>query len=302
MTQLIEYFKNNQRLLTVTAVVLIISAIAVFAIILARKYIKRNRAHKKELMEATEVLSNLPYTDAESELFLDPVLNEETQKENEEAIKLANMAMEESETENAKPESAETDFAADENIEQEKTDEEKSEEVTKKSAYKPVNSQTENETKVNKSNVNAEKSEQVKATISDETSDAKEKFQPKRNTPQTTKYAGKWLIYTENGKYAANLVASNGEILLRTESYTALSGIKSGIETVKNNIAKNNFAISVDKNGNYFFKLYSSSTRLLCFSEGYSSKSVCESAIESVKRFSKTAVLEIKKEDNQYSE
>lgn len=132
-----------------------------------------------------------------------------------------------------------------------------------------------------------------------------EKFRPTRSKQSqnsekpTSKYAGKWLIYTENGKYAANLVASNGEVLLRSESYTALSGIKSGIETIKNNIAKNNFAISVDKNGNFFFKLYSSSTRLLCISEGYSTKAVCESAIESVKRFSQTAVLEIKKEENQ---
>lgn len=145
----------------------------------------------------------------------------------------------------------------------------------------------------------------VKKSVDKEQKNDGEKFRPTRskqsqnNEKPTTKYTGKWLIYTENGKYAANLVASNGEVLLRSESYTALSGIKSGIETIKNNIAKNNFAISVDKNGNFFFKLYSSSTRLLCISEGYSTKAVCESAIESVKRFSKTAVLEIKKEENQ---
>ena len=111
------------------------------------------------------------------------------------------------------------------------------------------------------------------------------------------KYTGKWQIYSENGRYAANLVASNGEVLLRTESYSALSGIKSGIETIKNNIERDNFALSVDKNGNYFFKLFSSSTRLLCISEAYTTKAVCESAINSVKRFSKTAVVEVLKEE-----
>ncbi|MBQ2908514.1 MAG: YegP family protein, partial [Clostridia bacterium] len=113
------------------------------------------------------------------------------------------------------------------------------------------------------------------------------------------KYTGKWQIYSENGRYAANLVASNGEVLLRTESYSALSGIKSGIETIKNNIERDNFALSVDKNGNYFFKLFSSSTRLLCISEAYTTKAVCESAINSVKRFSKTAVIEVLKEEDQ---
>ncbi|MGN0819990.1 MAG: YegP family protein [Christensenellaceae bacterium] len=109
--------------------------------------------------------------------------------------------------------------------------------------------------------------------------------------PEETRYAGKWLIKKENGRFLAELTASNGEILLRTENYSALSGIKSGIETVKNNIAKDNIAISLDKNGNFFFKVYSSATRLLCISEGYSTKSSCERAIESVKRFSKTAVI-----------
>ena len=113
------------------------------------------------------------------------------------------------------------------------------------------------------------------------------------------KYTGKWQIYSENGRYAANLVASNGEVLLRTESYSALSGIKSGIETIKNNIERDNFALSVDKNGNYFFKLFSSSTRLLCISEAYTTKAVCESAIHSVKRFAKTAVIEVLKEEDQ---
>ena len=112
------------------------------------------------------------------------------------------------------------------------------------------------------------------------------------------KYTGKWQIYSENGRYAANLVASNGEVLLRTESYSALSGIKSGIETIKNNIERDNFALSVDKNGNYFFKLFSSSTRLLCISEAYTTKAVCESAINSVKRFAKTAVIEVLKEED----
>ncbi len=187
-----------------------------------------------------------------------------------------------------------------------------------KSTYKPIINQTKSLKDDKRSDVKPKESTSetiesatenteklVKKNVEKEQKNDGEKFRPTRskqsqnNEKPTNKYTGKWLVYTENGKYAANLVASNGEVLLRSESYTALSGIKSGIETIKNNIAKNNFAISVDKNGNFFFKLYSSSTRLLCISEGYSTKAVCESAIESVKRFSQTAVLEIKKEENQ---
>ena len=169
--------------------------------------------------------------------------------------------------------------------------------IQQKSVYKPVNAQKSNgndtlDDKQSERQVTSQEDtkQRILHKANETTQDVKTQAKPK------SKYTGKWLIYTENGRFSANLVASNGEVLLRTESYTALSGIKSGIETVKNNIEKNNFALSVDKNGNYFFKLFSSSTRLLCISEAYSTKAVCESAINSVKRFAKTAVIEVIKE------
>ena len=97
-------------------------------------------------------------------------------------------------------------------------------------------------------------------------------------------------LKTEEVKYA-DLKASNGEIMLSSESYTSLSGIKSGIETLKKNIASENYAINLDKNGNYVFKIFSTANRLLCVGEGYSSKDQCEKAFASVKRFAKTAVI-----------
>ncbi len=344
MTQLIQYFKDNQPLITVTAVILVVAAVGIFGIFLARKYILRKRAHKEELEKATEALSNLPHTESQNALFLDPALNEETKKENEEALKLMEdtpsdepsdaeepvamektaaekepASMEEAETTASEdsviinapiddePEQTEKENAAEEVQDVKKDSAEKPKEKaesTEKSVYKPVNEQFSKESgQKNESEKTESKPVKTEKVAEKKTEPIKktEKFYPKRSEAQNSKpqkYAGKWLIYTENGKYAANLVASNGEVLLRTESYTALSGIKSGIETVKNNIAKNNFAISVDKNGNFFFKLYSSSTRLLCISEGYSTKAVCENAIESVKRFSKTAVLEVKKDND----
>lgn len=106
-----------------------------------------------------------------------------------------------------------------------------------------------------------------------------------------TRYSGKWLIVQEENRYSALLKASNGETMLSTESYTSLSGIKSGIDTLKKNIEKENYAINLDKNGNFVFKIFSTSNRLLCVGEGYSTREQCEKAFQSVKRFSKTAVI-----------
>ncbi len=114
--------------------------------------------------------------------------------------------------------------------------------------------------------------------------------------PTTTRYNGKWIIYQAEERYFADLKASNGELMLRTESYATLSGIKSGIETLKKNIENENFAISLDKNGNFVFKIFSTSKRLLCVGEGYSSREQCEKAFNSVKRFSKTAKIIVYRE------
>ncbi len=112
-------------------------------------------------------------------------------------------------------------------------------------------------------------------------------------TATTTKkaYTGKWKIKQENSKFYAELQASNGGVLLRTETYASLTGVKSGIETIKKNIDDGNFAISSDKNGRYRFKLYSKLNRLICISEDYSSRAKCDKGIESVKRFAKTAYV-----------
>ena len=93
--------------------------------------------------------------------------------------------------------------------------------------------------------------------------------------------------------FFAELTASNGGVLLRTEFYTTLSGVKNGIETIKKNVEFGNFKISTDKYGHFQFKLYSSVNRVICVSEDYSSKIKCENAIESVKRFASTANLVI---------
>lgn len=281
---LIQYFKDNQNLLLVTIIVCVIAIILFVGVILLRRYVRAKKAYKEQLESATEALSKLPHTEAQNHLFLDPELCEETRRDNQLAV-------------DSQEEPIKTEDACDSTDTNDEIDGALNSDTAKTATTVSKNAETKSVTDDNKV-----QEEPKKQSSSKQTEVKNNKFVPTRpenktQTEKPVKYSGKWLIYVDNGRYGANLVASNGEVLLRTETYTALSGIKSGIETIKNNVAKNNFAISLDKNGNYFFKLYSSSTRLLCISEGYSTKAVCESAIESVKRFAKTAVIEIKKEE-----
>lgn len=128
---------------------------------------------------------------------------------------------------------------------------------------------------------------------------AKKKAEPKKTATVVAKESapvkeaapkqanGKWLLVPESdGYYFGKLFASNGELLLQTERYKGVSGLKSGIETIKKNIDKDNFEITVDKNKTYNFKLFASNNGLLCIGEGYTSRENALSAINSVKNFS----------------
>lgn len=128
---------------------------------------------------------------------------------------------------------------------------------------------------------------------------AKKKAEPKKTATVAAKESapvkeaapkqanGKWLLVPESdGYYFGKLFASNGELLLQTERYKGVSGLKSGIETIKKNIDKDNFEITVDKNKTYNFKLFASNNGLLCIGEGYTSRENALSAINSVKNFS----------------
>ena len=128
----------------------------------------------------------------------------------------------------------------------------------------------------------------------------KEKSQPakknnptqKSSKPKTAReYSGKWKIKKFEDKFYAELTASNGGLLLKTELYATLSSLKNGIETIKKNVEFGNIVITFDRNGHYRFKVFNSTNRLICISESYSSKAKCENGILSVKRFAPTASI-----------
>lgn len=108
-----------------------------------------------------------------------------------------------------------------------------------------------------------------------------------------TGYEGKWIIEKRETDYIARLKASNGELLLSSLSYTAISGVKSAITTIKNNLAAGNATVTVDKTGKFVFKVFAASGRVLALGEIYEAKYQCEKALASAVRFARTAVITV---------
>jgi len=136
-------------------------------------------------------------------------------------------------------------------------------------------------------------------TIASNKTQEKAKASAEKPVVEKKKAVGKWLIkHKGQVEYSAYLLASNGEILLTSEVYSTVDGAKTGIETIKKNVALGNFELVQDKAKRYFYKLKSSANRLLCVGEVYNTKQSCLKSIESVKRFAETAVISDKIEED----
>ena len=118
------------------------------------------------------------------------------------------------------------------------------------------------------------------------------KTSAKKSSGKSKKVSGKWVIeMRREGEYVAKLYASNGEIILNSETYSTAEGARSGISTIIKGVESGNFVIYNTKGGDYYFKLKSAGNKLLCAGEIYTTKDGCLAAVESVKRFAKTAVI-----------
>ncbi len=98
--------------------------------------------------------------------------------------------------------------------------------------------------------------------------------------------AGKFEIKKgTSGKYRFNLKASNGQIILSSESYETKQGAEKGIESVKKNSSRDEaYERKTAKNNEAFFFLKAGNNEPLGRSETYSSVSAMENGIESVKK------------------
>ncbi len=292
MQKIIDYFKDNPIYETVLIFSAVVIIFAVIVIIIAYKCGKKkkktdeNEILKEEfpslMQEDKETPENIVDSDVLNAEPHNPILNEAAKEpENAGKAKPSNKR-EKPEIEKAAERKEENEQEKLNNNSENKMHEGKKTEI-------PVPATDETEKKPFKSITESIKA-QTATPEKSETFTADEKDLP-------VKYAGKWEIVRDDTRYFAYLKASNGEKMLATESYTSLSGIKSGIDTLKKNIEKENYAINLDKNGNFVFKIFSTANRLLCVGEGYSTREQCEKAFASVKRFSKTAKIVVAEQE-----
>lgn len=99
------------------------------------------------------------------------------------------------------------------------------------------------------------------------------------------KALGKWIVEQKSDdEFISLLSASNGEVMLTSETYVSEDGARKGIETIIKAVESGEFVTHKTKNGTFYFKLKSSGNRLLCAGEIYKERTSCENAVESVKR------------------
>lgn len=96
---------------------------------------------------------------------------------------------------------------------------------------------------------------------------------------------GKFVISKrKNGEFQFNLKANNGQIILVSEGYNAMSGCTNGIESVRKNASDDNrYERKTSTNGKYFFNLKAANGQVIGTSEMYEAESGRENGISSVK-------------------
>ncbi|RLB61510.1 MAG: hypothetical protein DRI90_11195, partial [Deltaproteobacteria bacterium] len=99
------------------------------------------------------------------------------------------------------------------------------------------------------------------------------------------------LFKGEDGQHYFQLIAANGEQLLRSEGYVAVAGANNGIESVKTNaVIAEHFKVLEAQNGEYYFNLIAGNYQIIATSETYVTKAGAEQGVETVKRVAPEAV------------
>ena len=106
--------------------------------------------------------------------------------------------------------------------------------------------------------------------------------------------AGKFVLKkTKAGNFVFNLVASNGQNILSSESYKSKRSALNGIESVRKNAGKkSNFEERMGKNKKPYFVLLAANKEIIGQSQMYSSNTNMRNGIASVKANAKSAALD----------
>lgn len=98
------------------------------------------------------------------------------------------------------------------------------------------------------------------------------------------------LNKNDNGQVSFVLKASNGEVILRSETYESLGGAEKGILSVQENSPKDERYERKDaSDGRFFFNLKAGNHQVIGTSQMYKAAATRDAGIESVKRNGPTA-------------
>lgn len=96
---------------------------------------------------------------------------------------------------------------------------------------------------------------------------------------------GRFEIKTaKNGKFSFNLKASNGQVILSSETYETRKAAEAGVASVKKNSGNDaRFERKIAKDGSAYFTLKASNGEVIGKSEMYKTKASMEAGIKSVR-------------------
>ena len=98
---------------------------------------------------------------------------------------------------------------------------------------------------------------------------------------------------TKSGQFKFDLKASNGQVILSSETYKSKASCKNGISSVKRNADNDNrYERKTAKNGSPYFNLKAANGQVIGTSEMYSGTSGMENGIASVKTNAADAALD----------
>lgn len=110
-------------------------------------------------------------------------------------------------------------------------------------------------------------------------------------TKDDVHHEGTWRIMREGSTFVAYLETDDKRTLIKTENYSAMSGVKSAINSLKKTVKSNNFTIAINAEGKFYFKLFTPSNRLVCTSEAVDTREHCKEIIEQTKRLAEIAEI-----------
>ncbi len=105
---------------------------------------------------------------------------------------------------------------------------------------------------------------------------------------------GKFVISKrKNDEYQFHLKAANGQVILASEGYNAMSGCTNGIESVRKNAPDDGrYDRKTSSNGKFYFNLKAGNGQIIGTSEMYESEASRDNGIESVKKNAPDATVE----------